>query len=90
MSQELADVMEELQFLRDKDAVFQNADTEKDNLKKKIEDLEAEIDRLHSEIENFDFNNKVLRKEVEQYKDDLMNIDENFAKARDEQRLLQE
>ena len=53
-------------------------------------DLEKEIERLQAEFENADFQNRVLKKECDQYKDDLSNGDENLFKARQEQKRLEE
>lgn len=44
--------------------------------------LESDIDRLNLLLEECDFKIRVFKKENEQLKDDLFNIDSNLATAR--------
>ncbi len=44
--------------------------------------LESEIDRLNLLLEECDFKIRVFKKENDQLKDDLFNIDSNLAMAR--------
>ena len=44
--------------------------------------LESDIDRLNLLLEECDFKIRVFKKENEQLKDDLFNIDSNLAMAR--------
>lgn len=76
--------MGELEFLRKKDEVFEQADKELEVFRQKILTLEREIERQKSEIDEFDFNNRVLQKENDNMKDDLLNGNANLLKLRAE------
>ena len=80
--------MKELVFLREKNKAFDEADAERAHLVQKIDGLEREIERQKGMLEENDFQLRVLKKECETLKDDMLNVDENFAKARDEQKKL--
>ncbi len=73
---------QELEFLRKKDEVFQQADSDKGALIEKMNNYEQEIERLKNlAIEN-DFSIKVLTKENEQIKDEILNSDSVTAKIK--------
>ena len=73
--------MEELVFLREKDAAFASADMDKQMLVDKIEALEREVERQAGQLEDNDFNIRVLKKENEQFKSDALNANEIRIKA---------
>ena len=72
----------ELTYLQDQRRLFEQADADRSVLTQKIGSLEGEIDRLKEESEEFEFKLKSTEKELEQARDDLVNIDENFAECR--------
>lgn len=55
----------ELDYYRQKDAEFADADKAADEFKGQIQDLEKDIERLQADVENADFQNRVLKKEVD-------------------------
>ena len=65
-----------------KEEAFQNSDKALEDLFDKNAKLESEIERLNLLLEECDFKIRVFRKENDQLKDDLFNIDSNLAMAR--------
>ena len=82
--------MKELEFLREKDKAFNEADVLREHLANRIAALENENQRMSDQVDENEFQLRVLRKENAQLKDDLLHVDENFAKAREEMKRLED
>ena len=78
----------ELQFLRDKNAAFAEADADRQELLRKMDDLEREVERQKAELEESEFQLRVLRQENAQLKEEMLAADENLAKSKAEQTRL--
>ena len=80
--------VDELQFLRDKNEAFAEADADRADLLQRMDGLEREIERQKVQLEENDFQLRVLKKENEKLKDDMLHVDESLAKSREEQQRL--
>ena len=84
----LMSALKELEYLKKKDEVFQDADKAEAELRSKIETLEAKIEGMQIDMDDYEFKNVVLVNEQSQFKTDLSELQEENAKLLIEQKRL--
>lgn len=80
--------MQKLEILQGRQASFDKADNQNRAYQEQIDLLNREIEALNVQLNENDFNIRVYKKENEQLKEDILNVDQGYFKAKEEQRKL--
>lgn len=83
-------VVEEVEFLRAKNEVFEQSDKHVEFLNEKIRNLQLEIERQAEELRDCDFQIRNCKAENTVLKEDLLNGDSSLAAAREDLRKVSE